>query len=157
MPKYSFTYTVDEVIVSMAKMRENYQPAPPKPHKILWNIGLVLSASICYAGAVLWSIIWRLDILLYIVVAFLISTLLGAMIIDIKRSVASTYISMLLGSLIAIVIFLAPHALFAKSSTEFDFAAIALFTILGKMILIGLIFYFLGAFLGAYLGEKTLD
>jgi hypothetical protein len=138
-------------------MKENYQPAAPKPHKILWNIVLVLSASICYAGAILWSIIWRLDILLYIVVGFLISALLGAIIVDIKRSVASAYISMLLGSLIAVVLFLAPHALFSKSSTEFDFAAIALLTILGKMVLIGLIFYFLGAFLGCYLGEKTLD
>jgi hypothetical protein len=121
------------------------------------NLSLILLSAVCYTGAILLTIVWDLNIFLYLVVAFIISCLLGAVAVDIKKSIILAYVSMILGSVAATAIFLAPHALFSRNPIEFDYAAISLFTVLAKIILLGLIVYFLGALVGAYLGEKALQ
>ena len=144
-------------MVERVKMKENSQIGASKTRRTLWNLSLVLSSSVCHTGAFLLAIIWHLDIILYIVVGFIVSCLLGAMAVDIKKSIVFTYVSMAISSVAATAIFLAPHALFSRSAAEFDFAAIAVFTVMGKIILIGLIAYFLGALLGSFIGEKSIE
>ena len=125
--------------------------------RIYWNLGVILMSSISFTGAILLSIVWHLDVFFYLVIAFFISCIVGAMAVDIKKSFILTYASMILGSAVATIIFLAPHALFSRNQVEFDLAAISLFTVLGKIVLIGLVVYFLGALLGSYVGEKSLE
>jgi hypothetical protein len=137
-------------------MKENPQTPVSKARETLWNLGLILSSTICYTGALLLSIIWHLDILLYIVLAFFISCLLGAMAVDIRKSFIFTYVSMIMGTVAATAIFLIPHALIQESTVEFNFAVISLLTVIGKMVLIGLVIYFLGALIGSYLGERSM-
>jgi hypothetical protein len=141
-------------------MNQNLQSATDlasRSRRIYWNVGVALMSSISFTGAVLLSIIWHLDVFFYLVIAFLISCIVGAIAVDIRKSIILTYVSMILGSAMAAVIFLAPHALFSTNQVEFDLAAISLFTVLGKIILIGLVVYFLGALFGAYIGEKSLE
>ncbi len=142
-------------------MNDNTQANLPEPtsriRRAFFDLSLILLSTICYTGAILLAIIWDLNILLYLVAAFIISALLGAVAVDIRKSIIFAYVSMVLGSVVATAIFLAPHALFSRNPVEFDYAAINLFTVLAKIILIGLIVYFLGALVGAHLGEKALQ
>lgn len=142
-------------------MNDNTQANLPGPTSRIrgafFDLSLILLSAICYTGAILLTIVWDLHILLYLVVAFIISCLLGAVAVDIRKSIISAYVSMILGSVAASAIFLAPHALFSRDPIEFDYAAINLFTVLAKIILIGLIVYFLGALVGSNLGEKALQ
>lgn len=122
-------------------------------NRLPWKLGLVLASSVNFAGAFLLAFFWRINLVLYCFIIFVTSCLLGALVIDIRKSIPYVYISMVLGLSIAIVLILAPHPMFT-SMTGFDLAAIAVFTVAGKLALVSLIVYFLGAVFGCFLGEK---
>lgn len=121
---------------------------------LLWNVSLVLVSSVNFAGAFLLAFFWKIDLVHYCAIVFLLSCLLGTMLIDLTKSIVSVYASMSLSLVIIVALTLAPHLLFTASITSLDFAAIAVFTILGKLILVSIIFYFLGALLGCFIGES---
>jgi hypothetical protein len=119
----------------------------------LQDLGLVLASSVNFSCAFLLAFFWKINLGIYSLIVFVFSFVLGAVLTDIKKSIIYVYISMVVGLVIAVVAVLTPHLLFT-SRTEMEFAAIAVFTVLGKVILVSIIIYFLGALFGVALGEK---
>ncbi len=121
---------------------------------LLWNLGLVLASSINFAGAFLLAFFWKINLVLYCVIVVVLSCLLGTMMVDVKKSLVSVYVSMVLGLVITVALTLAPHLAVSQSAVMLNLAVIAVFTILGKLILVSIIFYFLGALFGCFIGES---
>jgi hypothetical protein len=119
----------------------------------LRDLGLVFASSVNFSSAFLLVFFWNINLGFYSLIIFVFSFVLGAVLTDIKKSIVYVYTSMVIGLVIAVAAILAPHVLYT-SMTEMEFAAIAVFTVLGKVILVSIIIYFLGALLGVALGEK---
>jgi hypothetical protein len=119
----------------------------------LRDLGLVFASSVNFLCAFLLAFFWKINLGFYSLIIFAFSFVLGAVLTDLKKSIVYVYISMVMGLVIAVVAILAPHLLYT-SMTEMEVAAIAVFTVLGKVILVSIIIYFLGALLGCALGEK---
>lgn len=119
----------------------------------LRDLGLVLASSVNFSCAFMLAFFWKINLGVYSLIIFVFSFVLGAVLTDMKKSIVYVYISMVIGLVIAVVAILAPHLLFT-SATEMEFAAITVFTVLGKVILVSIIIYFLGALFGVALGEK---
>lgn len=80
--------------------------------------------------------------------------MIGALVVDITRSIIYTYTCMVIGHTIAIAIFLFPYIVFAESVQRTNAAIMVVLNILVKVFLVSAIVYFFGAILGCFLGEK---
>ena len=125
--------------------------------RLLWNLFLVVASSFNYASISLLVIVWKLDLLYYLPMVFIISCMIGAVVVDITRSIIYTYTCMVIGHTIAIAIFLFPYIVFAASVQRTNAAIMVVLNILVKVFLVSAIVYFFGAILGCFLGEKLLE
>ena len=116
---------------------------------------MVAASSFNYAGASLLVIVWSLNIFYYLPMVFVISCMIGAIVVDVRRSIIYTYTCMVIGHMIATVMFLLPYIIFAESVGRVNVAIIVVLNTLVKVFLISAILYFLGAMLGCFLGEKS--
>lgn len=89
--------------------------------------------------------------------AFAISFLIGFLIVDIKKSVLYTYLSMILGKGLAATVFLAPYLIYQESVIATNYAAVVVLSVIAKLFVTTAIVYFLGAMLGCFTGEKVVE
>lgn len=83
--------------------------------------------------------------------------MIGALVVDITRSIIYAYACMAIGHIIAIAIFLFPYLIFEESVQRTNVAVMAVLNSLVKVFLVSAIVYFFGAILGCFLGEKLLE
>jgi len=125
--------------------------------RLLWNLCLVVAASFNYASVSLLLIVWNLDLLYYLPLVFIISCMIGVLVVDITRSIIYAYACMAIGHIIAIAIFLSPYLIFEESVQRTNVAVMAVLNSLVKVFLVSAIIYFFGAILGCFVGEKLLE
>jgi hypothetical protein len=125
--------------------------------KLLWNLCLLVASSFNYASVSLLLIVWNLDLLYYLPLVFIISCMIGALVVDIAKSIIYTYACMTIGHIIAIAIFLFPYLIFEESVQRTNVAVMAVLNSLVKVFLVSAIVYFFGAILGCFVGEKLLE
>lgn len=123
----------------------------------LWNIGLVSASVLSFASACLMILLWNLELLYFMPIAFAISFLIGFLIIDVKRSVLYTYVSMILGKILATTVFLAPYVIYQESVAATNYAAVVVLSVMAKLFVTTVIVYFLGAMFGCFIGEKVAE
>lgn len=121
-----------------------------------WIAGLIIASSLNYAAANLLIIIWRIELFYYLPMVFMLSVMIGALILSVSKSIICAYSSMIGGLIIASTIFLAPYVIFAEDVVRFNIAATVLFSFLSKVFLVSVVLYFLGAILGCILGRRIL-
>lgn len=124
---------------------------------LLPRLAVVVASSFNYAGACLLIAIWGVNPVYYLMMIFAISVMIGAVMVDLRDSIIYTYVSMGIGIVIATAIFMGPYMLFQEPVYRVNAAIMVFFSAIIKAILFGLIIYFLGALLGSYLGEKSLE
>lgn len=128
-----------------------------KMRRSMWVLFLLGASSLNYASVSLLVIVWRLDIFYYLPMVFIISCMIGALVVDITKSIIYTYTCMIIGYMITIATFLLPYVIFAESVERINLAIIAVLNTIVKVFFISAIVYFLGAIVGCFLGEKSLE
>lgn len=128
-----------------------------KKNSLMWSAGLIMASSLNYAAANLLVIIWGFELHYYLLAVFIISLLIGALALNIQKSIIIAYSSMFGGLLIASAIYFAPYAIFAESNVRINLSATVLFSFLAKIFLVSAVLYFLGAILGCFLGEHVIS
>lgn len=123
----------------------------------LVRLAIVIASAFNYAGACLLVAIWNFNPFYYVIIIFAISVVIGAVMVEIKDAIVYTYASMSIGIVIATLLFMAPYVLLQEPVSRMNAAMMVFFGAIGKVLLMGLIFYFLGALLGCFLGEKSLE
>ena len=125
--------------------------------KSIRDLGVVVASCFNYAGACLLIILWRIDIFYYLPIAFVISCMIGLLIVDVERSVIYTLICTVMGNAIAAAILLSPYMIFAEDVGSTNVASYLVLSSIAKLFLISVTVYFLGAALGCFLGEKISE
>jgi len=123
----------------------------------LVRLAIVVASSFNYAGAFLLTAIWNLNPIYYIIIIFSLSVSIGAIMVDIRDAIVYTYVSMGVGIALATTIFMAPYIILQEPVFRVNMALMVFFGSTGKVVLIGLIVFFLGALLGCFIGEKSLE
>lgn len=121
------------------------------------HLGVVIACCFNYAGACLLIILWRIDIFYYLPIAFIISCMIGLLIVEIERTVIYTILCMVIGNAMAAAILLSPSVIFKASVGEVNIASFLVLSSIGKLFLVSAVVYFLGAIFGCFLGEKTTE
>lgn len=123
----------------------------------LLRLAIMVASSFNFAGACLLVVIWNFNPVYYLFVIFGISVMIGAVMVDIDNAVIYTYASMGIGMVMATAMFMAPYILLEEPVSRLNAAIMVFFSAIGRVILFGLIVYFLGALLGCFLAEKSLE
>ena len=122
----------------------------------MWSAGLIIASSLNYAAANLLIIIWRFELSYYLLMVFILSVLIGTLVLNIQKSILVAYASMFGGLLIASAIYFAPYVIFAESTVRINLSAIPLFSFMAKVFLVSAVLYFLGAIVGCSLGQHVI-
>ena len=128
-----------------------------KMSNLLSRLAVVTASSFNFAGTCLLVVIWKLNPIYYMLMIFAISMIIGSIMVDIRDAIILTYISMGIGIVIATAVFMAPYSLLQEPVDRVNAAIMVFFSATAKLILFGLIVYFLGALFGSFLGEKSLE
>ena len=123
----------------------------------LVRLAIVAASSFNYAGAYLLVAIWNFNPVYYLTMIFALSVVIGAVMVDIRDAIVYTYASMGIGIVMATTAFMAPYIILQEPVLRVNIALMVFFSAVGRVILMGLIVYFLGALLGSFLGEKSLE
>jgi len=123
----------------------------------LLHLAIIAASSFNFAGTCLLAVIWNINPFHYLLVIFAISVMIGAVMVDIDKAIIYTYASMGIGIAIAAAVYLAPYILLEEPVYRMNAALMVFFGTLGKVLIFGLIIYFLGALLGCFLAEKSLE
>lgn len=142
-------------------MRTAENAGPPQESGVgirnsAWELCVILLSAISFAGACLMVVPWGFHIFTYLPVAFIISLLIGLTIVDIKRSIVYAVASMVLGSVIAATILLAPYSIFAASVSRVNIAGVLILSTIAKIFLLSAFVPIVGSAVGSFLGEGTL-
>jgi len=119
------------------------------------HLGVVVASCFNYAGAGLLIILWKIDIFYYLPIAFIISAMIGLLIVEIERSIIYTIVCVVVGNVMAAGILFSPYIVFAESAGSINIASLLIFGSIGKLFLVSVAVYFVGVALGCFLGEKT--
>jgi len=119
------------------------------------HLGVIVASSFNYVGACLLILIWKMDIFIYLPIAFAISCMIGLLVVEIERSIIYTIACVIMGHAMAAAILLSPHTIFQASVGEFNIAGTVVLGSIGKLFLVSAAAYFLGVIFGCFLGEKT--
>lgn len=121
------------------------------------HLGVVVASCFNYAGAGLLVILWKMDIFYYLPIAFIISCMIGLLIVEIERSVIYTVVCVVVGNAMAAGMLFAPYLIFAAGVGSVNIASLLIFSSIGKLFLVSVAVYFVGVILGCFLGEKTIQ
>jgi len=116
------------------------------------EIGLTIGQCFNVACLFIISIVWRIDILGFILLVFLVSFAFGAVIANLARTVAYNLIAIIAGTALAVAFFALPQIMFAETES-----IMLVLSYIGRLLLIGMIVYFVGAFLGSFLVEMRIE
>ena len=116
------------------------------------EIGLTIGQCFNIACTFILSIIWSIDILGFIILIFLISFAFGAVIANLAKTVAYNLVAIFAGTALAVALVALPQIMFAETES----IMLVLGTI-GRLLLVGMIVYFVGALLGSFLVEMRIE
>ena len=123
----------------------------------LLRLAILIASSFNFAGSCLLVVIWNFNPFYYVLLIFALSVMIGVVMVDINKAVIYTYASMGIGIAMATAMFMAPYILLEEPVSRVNIAIMVFFGAIGRVILFGLIVYFLGALLGCFLAEKSLE
>lgn len=120
--------------------------------RFLFELGVAFASSLNYAGSYVLFLLWRLGIQYSVVISLAVSLIIGILVVDLTRSVVYTYISIILGSAVAILIISGPVII--EDPEMIDVAiAVAINPMVG-LLLTNFAMCTIGVFTGCFLGEK---
>jgi hypothetical protein len=123
------------------------------------DLCIIIAASINYAGATLFIILWNVwkfhfELYYYLPVIFFLSLLIGMFFSDIEKAIICTYVSFIIGNALATALFLAPFII-VNDGERFEAALmVVLREIFFKVFLLSAIIHFTGTLTGCFLVEK---
>lgn len=115
--------------------------------KFIFTLGVLLALSPSYACSFVLNLIWNVEIYYVAVIPFLTSFLMAVALSDIKSALVCSIISLILGSLIAIIIISGPVIIYNPELTEIA-TTIALSSVVRLLVIVNAAPTFIGVLLG---------
>lgn len=122
-----------------------------KPTILNWFI--LLTSSLNYAGAILLNIVWKLDLLIYLPLIFIVSCLTGIVLVDFEKSLVYACVSLFLSTVIVTAIMTVPPLIIGEGPKVINEALMSALNAVSRILLFNLVACIVGALLGSMIGE----
>lgn len=121
--------------------------------QILLTLLIALASSLNFAGAILLNVVWKIDLLLYMPLAFMMSFLMGVILVNMGRSLISACVSLFLSSAIVTAVMTLPPVIIGEGASVIDEALMSTLNAVSRILLFNLVVCILGALVGSLVGE----
>lgn len=121
--------------------------------RMMLNSVILLTSSLNYAGIVILNIVWKFDLLLYLLAIFFVSCLMGVILVDIKKSLIYACASLFSSAAIVTAIMLLPPLIIGEGASVISDTVMSTLNAISKLLLFNLMFCIIGAIVGSMIGE----
>lgn len=117
------------------------------------NLLILLTTSLNYAGGIISNIVWKLDLLIYMPLIFIMSCLMGIILVNMGKSLIYACVSLFLSTAIVTAIMTMPPVIIGEGASVIDEAVMSTLNAVSRILIFNLVVCIFGALLGSMIGE----